>query len=354
MAERLLNPLGMRTAVAILGLLTASLLVGCGASGPEQSGDPLLGTPENPRPVERGAYQLQTTVDFTVEAILPAQVEAAVVTLRSFSTDPAHALLDLAEQRGVPAVGTIRDALPGVLEDKLEGWINDEIEKVKLAGKPITEYAGEIAMLAEIALTQFAVESELAIERRHHRAVATHRLIALDLRPTGLDLRVPIEGLAGDILTQTPSLDVAAAGALSIGEQRFGLPYGEFAWRGVEAASTAAFGGGVRASLGAALDCAELAGRIADRCVLGVCVGHATELRTICELGLDAVVDFAHEKFAAMRLDVLHFASGAARLVDDDGDGVGDRIVDGKWDAELDLGLGLRRAPAVFLGSRAP
>jgi len=86
--------------------------------------------------------------------------------------------------------------------------------------------------------------------------------------------------------------------------------------------------------------------------VLGVCVGHETELAQICQGGLDALVDQVHARFSAMRFDVLHFATGTARLVDDDQDGVADRIVDGTWDAELNLGMGLRHAPATFAGSR--
>jgi hypothetical protein len=249
----------------------------------------------------------------------------------------------------VVAVTILRAALPDYLEDKLEGWINNEITKLKIAGKPITEYAGEIAMLAEIALTQFAVDSELAIDGT---GAATHRLTGLDLRPAGIDFRLPIGGLAGDLLTQTPDLSVAERGALALGDQHFGLQYGEYAWQGIEAASNLAFGGGVRATLGNVIDCAAIAHTVATKCVLGVCVGHETELREICTGGLDAVVDFAHDKLAAMRLDVLHFAQGSARLVDDDGDGVGDRIADGVWQAELNLGLGLRHAPATFTGTR--
>jgi len=299
-------------------------------------------------PAKTGPYQLVSTVDFTIEAILPPQIEDVVVTLRDFSTNPAKALLDLAERRGVVAVTILRAALPGTLEDKLEGWINAEIEKLKIAGKPITEYAGQIAMLAEIALTQFAVDSELSIDG----GAATHRITGLDLHPAGIDFRLPIGGLAGDILTQEPSIEVADRGAMSLGDQHFGLQYGEYAWRGIEAASTLAFGGGVRATLGTAINCPSLAKTIASKCLLTVCVGHEAELRAICEGGLDAVVDFAHDKLAAMRLDVLHFAEGAARLVDDDGDGVGDRIEGGVWQAELNLGLGLRHAPASFTGAR--
>jgi len=340
----------MRTALPsslLAASLTASLLVGCTAADPQDGADP-VGTPEDPVPAKTGPYQLTSTVDFTIEAILPPQIEEVVVTLRDFSTNPAHALLDLAERRGVVAVTILRAALPGVLEDKLEEWINNEIEKLKIAGKPITEYAGEIAMLAEIALTQFAVDSELTIDG----AGATHRLTALDLHPAGIDFRLPIGGLAGDILTQTPEIAVADRGALSLGDQHFGLAYGEYAWQGIEAASRLAFGGGVRQTLGGAINCASLAHTIATKCILTACVGHEAELRAICEGGLDAVVDFAHDKLAAMRLDVLHFAEGTARLVDDDGDGVGDRIADGVWQAELNLGLGLRHAPATFSGTR--
>lgn len=341
----------MRTApsTSLLAVsFAASLLVGCTDSASPNGGYGTVGTQEDPVPARTGPYQLMTTVDFTVEAILPPQIEEVVVTLRDFSTNPARALLDLAERRGVPAVGILRAALPGALEDKLEEWINAEIVKLRIAGKPITVYAGEIAMLAEIALTQFAVDSELSVGE----GGGTHRITGLDLRPAGIDFRLPISGLAGDILTQQPDITVEDRGALGFGDQHFGLAYGEYAWQGVEAASTVLFGKGVRATLGTVIDCAAVARTVADKCLLGVCVGHETELRQICTGGLDAVVDFAHDKLAAMRLDVLHFAEGSALLIDDDGDGFGDRITDGVWKAKLNLGLGLRHAPATFTGSR--
>lgn len=341
----------MRTALPssfLAASLTASLLVGCGVSTSGGDGTGKVGTQEDPVADPYAPYQLTSTVDFTIEAILPPQIEEVVVTLRQFSTNPAEAILDLAERRGVPAVGILRAALPGVLEDKLEEWINGEIEKLKIAGRPITEYAGEVAMLAEIALTQFAVSSELLVGE----GGGTHRLTALDLGPAGIDFRLPIGGLAGDILTQKPDLVLGDRGALALGDQHFGLNYGEYAWQGIEAASTLAFGQGVRPTLGKVINCSALAAAIADKCVLGACVGHETELRQICDGGLDAVVDFAHGKLAAMRLDVLHLAEGTARLVDDDGDGIADRITDGVWKAELNLGLGLRHAPATFVGVR--
>ena len=347
MAARLLNVLAMRTA-AIVASLASLTLAACGTNsgGGDENEDG--GTPENPVPYKSGPYKVHTSVDFTVEAVLPPQIETAVQLLRLFSTNPARAIFDLAEMKGVPAVGVIRDVLPGVLEDKIEGWINDEIAKVRIGGKPITAYAGELAALAEIALSEFAVESDLTLEG----TAASHTLTALDLRPTGLDFRLPIGGLAGDILTQTPTLDVSEGGLIGLSEQHFGLNYGEYAWQGMEYASTHLFGGDIRTTLGKAIDCAGLAKTISDKCVLAACVGHETELRSICNGGLDALVDFTHDRIAEQRLEVFHLASGTARLVDDDSDGYGDRIVDGVWQAEMNLGLGLRKAPATFDGAR--
>ena len=104
-----------------------------------------LGTPENPVPADDSRpYAVTSTVDFTVEAILPAQIELAVVTLRSFSENPARTLILLADQYGVPAVKELYDVIPGVIKDRLEGWINDEINKIKIAGKTLPQYAGVV------------------------------------------------------------------------------------------------------------------------------------------------------------------------------------------------------------------
>ncbi|MEJ7600162.1 MAG: hypothetical protein WKG01_19800 [Kofleriaceae bacterium] len=335
----------MRTALVL------SFLAATSCASESMLANPSGGTQTDPVPAppDSGPYRLTNTVDFTVEAVVPAQVELVIETLREFSTNPAHALITIADRAGVPAVGILYNVIPGVIKDRIEGWINGEIEKVKINGKPITEYAGDLVTYAEIALTQFAVESQLTVTD----ASASHRLTALDLSPTGFtDLRIPITGLAGDVLTQAPAVVVGEGGALAFGEQHFGLNYGEYAWQGLEAISTQLFGGGIRTTFGKAIKCPTLASTVADKCFLNVCVGHETELRQICEGGLDAIVNFAHDRMAAMRLEALQLASGTGRLVDDDGDGYGDQITDGTWDAKLNIGLGLRHAPATFVGER--
>lgn len=108
----------------------------------------------------------------------------------------------------------------------------------------------------------------------------------------------------------------------------------------------------MRGTLGKAINCPKLADTSAGKCVLGVCVGHKTELTNICNGDLDAAVDLVHDRLADMRIEALRLTSGTARLADEDGDGVGDRMVDGKWEAAMNLGLGLRKAPATFTGAR--
>jgi len=342
LARRLLKSVPMKR------LAFVSLLAACGTSAGDSPWGDGTGTPDSPVPSDNGPYQVATTIDLTIEAVLPAQAELVVATLRDFSTNPAHALVTIADKAGVPAVAAIYGVLPGVLKDKLEGWINDEIAKVKIAGKPVTDYAAEIAALADTALSEFAIDSELALAPE----AATHRLTAIDFNPAGFDVVLPIPGLAGDILTQTPTVVVAEGGALTLGDQHFGLNYGEYAWQGINLASKATFGGDVRTTLGKALNCPNLAHAIASKCVLTVCVGHETDLTNLCEGGLDALVGAVHDQLAAMRFDVLHFQQGTGHLTDDDQDGIADRITGGTWTAELNLGMGLRHAPATFAATR--
>jgi len=344
LAEGLLFVEPMRTAI-----LATTLLAACGAS-PAGDGDafPGPGTPDNPVPTDEGPYAVANTVDFTVEQIVPEQVELVVATLRDFSENPATALIKAAERAGVPEATTIYGLIPSPLRGKFEGFINDEVAKAKVGGRPLTEYAGDFAMLFELALTSFQVDSEMTLDGH----AVDHRLTALDLHPAGIDFRLPIGGLAGDVLTQHPDIEVAEGGAIYFGEQHFGLNYGEYAWQALDAFSVQAFGADIKTTFQNAVDCQHLAESIANKCVLGVCVGHETTIRDVCNGGVGAIVDFVHAEIAKHRIEALHFASGAARLVDTDGDGAADTIVDGVWDAEMNFGLGLRHTDAVFAGAR--
>jgi hypothetical protein len=332
----------MRIAIASLLLATGCLTLGA----PDPDAPHGTGT-TSPPPTASGAFQVRSELDLTVEAILPERAAGAVQTLRAFSTHPARTLFDLAEDAGVPAVGTIRSALPGLLEDRLEGWIDGELAKLTLNGVSVPQLAGSIAAIAETALTQFAIDSELALGD----GTATHTLTTLDLAPAGLDVRYALAPLPAQIVTATAASSTRHA-TLEVGDHGYALAYGEYAWRAVDDTLRAQHGLGIRDALGAAVGCPALASKIASTCYLGYCVGHEAELTQICERGLDEVVERARAKVVAMRFDALRFAAGTATLVDDDRDGQADRLIGGVWTAQINAGMGLRHAPATFTATR--
>ena len=337
---------------AIVALSILSLEAGCldlPAGGDDTGSDTV--DPQPPRPPgdasAHGTYRVRSVFDVTVAAVLPQPAYEIVATLRDFSTEPAHTLIDLAEDAGVPAVSELRAALPDVLENKLEGWIDDQIEAVTIDGVPITQIAGEIAALGETALTQFAVDGELELSG----AAASHRLTRLDFTPAGLDVTVPLGALPSDIVAATATASYAD-GALALGDHRFGIPFGTYAWRALESVTTARYGAGVRELLGSAVNCPAVATAVANKCVLGVCVGHRAQLIELCERGLDEVVARARQQVEDVRFDAIRLEAGTATLSDVGADGVAAALTDGVWTAQIDASQGLRPVPATFTGAR--
>ena len=316
----------------VSGLLAASLLVGC-------ADDP-----------KTGPYELVSTIDMTSESISPRQIDDVVSTLRAFAMNPAATLVGLADQARDPAITTLRGEIATTLLTRLPGWINEEVQKVTLGGKTLPEFADQLAMIARTSLTRIAIRSELTLDG----AAPTHRIVGLDMSPAGMDAQVTFEAVDGESLDQAPTATVGADGSLTLGEQQFTVAYGKHAWEGIDAAATLLVGDAVRPALGAAVNCPAVAKAIAARCILTVCVNHEDVVRDLCESSLDRLVASVRDKLADVKIDTLRFKDGAARVVDADGDGVGDEIADGVWSAELDLGLGLgvHAAPAKFAGAR--
>ena len=291
-------------------------------------------------PSATGTYKVDSRIDITVEALLPQSIADMVVTARDFSVNPAQTMFDLAEDAGVPAVGTLREYLPEYLENKVEGWLNAEINKLTINGVPVTQVAASFVALAETSLTNVSLKSEMTVAN----GMATHELTELDLSPTGIDQQFDLGALPGDAVVQTTTAK-SDKGTLTLGEQTFGLAYGEYAWQAIESACTAEYGQGIRATLGAAVNCPSIAATVASKCMWGVCVGHATELTAICERGLDEVVERVHAKFAATRFDAIHFSAGTATISSTG-------LTGGVWTAQINAGMGLRTVPATFTATK--
>jgi hypothetical protein len=304
--------------VAIVSLLA----VGCVTETDHEA-------PIDQQPVNAtGSYDVRSTLDLTVDALLPAAIHDKVVVLHDFSQHPAKTLFETAEAAGVPAVEDIRDALPSHVEDKLYGWIDGEIAKLSTNGTSVTQHA-DLAALAEQSLGKFAIDSTLVVTG----TTAAHTLATLDLSPAGIAATFPLPNM-----TAHPTC-ASTDGTFMIGAHGYSIPYGKYVWQAINAELD------IRAALGAAVPCAAIAHTVAAKCVLGVCVGHEAQLTEICERGLDEAVDRVHDEFTATKLDLLQLDGGVATLTDAN-------TMTGTWSAKIDVGQGLRHAPATFTATR--
>lgn len=300
---------------------------------PEGFGDD-LGTPESPVPTD-GAYKVATRVQIALDN--PA-VTKAIASMRAFAQAGGHALLTHSGSVA-PWVAT----LSTTLRNNLEGYIDAELDKVKLSGTTLRQATGELATIAETVVSTFTIESSLSISPTS----VIHSLMDLNFTPANVDIVVPIGGLDADDILQRPTASVAAGGALTIGEQRFGLAFGSHAWQAINLASSTLYGGDL--AIIASIDCGTISRAVAAKCVSGSCVGHASELENACKGHMASLVDELRANVTPIEIGDVHFASGSAKLVDEGSDGVADRIVDGTWDAELDMGNGARRVTATFV-----
>lgn len=317
------------------GLAAGMQLAGCAEAPPPADYDAGLGTPESPVP-GTAAYAVRSRVHLPLES---PDVTAAITNLHSFSTGGGAQLL--VETAGTPSAHALT-GLPASLETNLRTWIDVELDKQTITTVTARRAVGQIADMATSVVDGFVIDSALAITP----SGARHTLTGLTFEPASLQIVVPVGGLGADKLDQDLDATVAATGALELGDHAFSLAFGSHAWQGINLASQTAFDGDL--SVIEQLDCDRVAQSVAARCVSGTCVGHASDLVTVCKTGLTSLVDRLRDALAPIEMDTLRLASGSATLVDDNRDGVADRIIDGTWHLEADAGMGVQTAQVTF------
>jgi hypothetical protein len=324
--------------IRLVAAILASSLIACAAEEVEVGYGAEYGTPENPVPRDE-AYTVESRIVLTVD---PAQMTAALGKLRAFAQDPAAAVL--AEAQGTPALQTLTASLSTTLRDQLKTYFATEIDKVRIGGKTVKEFSADIASIGESVLTRFKIQSTLTLTPTG----GTHAFNSLNFTPASVDIVVPIGGLKADTITQDTSVSLGGGGALSFGSQSFGLAFGNHAWQALNLASNRIYGTDVRTALTTHLDCRTFSLAVAARCVSTSCVGHATELQAICTSSLESILGQLRDRIPAFELDVFRLAAGNAKLIDANLDGIGERIDNGMWNVETDMGQGLRQATAAF------
>lgn len=293
-------------------------------------------------------YQLQSKLAVTAGSVAPPP---AYQLLKDLDSDPGAALVTIAETAGVPAAGLLFDALPNSLSGRVTGWMSDAIDS---SSEMQTLIAWSQVVLARVELSSTLRIGTLDSEEH---ASASHTLDALHFEIDGREIEQAIP-----TIEEIPGAGHADADVwidqdeegrhLVLGEHTFGLLLGEAAYRAFENAVESRYGQDLRGLLGASLNCTAMAAEVADRCVLGVCVGHSAELENLCESALDEAVDMIHDQFSAFDTELLRLSAGSA-LVVGDSSAKGSLLQEGEWAASAEFGLGLRDIEGSFTGASA-
>ena len=204
---------------------------------------------------------------------------------------------------------------------------------------PLTEctrdrFATDVAGFAETALTRFGFDSTLSFTP----TTTSHTLAAITFRLGGFDVVVPVGGMTADKIDQHVAVTVGDAGAVTFGNESFGVAFGAHAWHGINLAATAELGTDASSALASAVNCRVVAQAVALKCYNGACVGHAAELSSLCEQSLAAVSGALATQINSFDIASIHLPSGTAKLIDDNGDGLANRIENGAWSLDAALG----------------
>jgi hypothetical protein len=318
-----------------------------------------------------GRYEVSNQLDLTSSGILPDLANDTLKALSDFREKPSSTIAELLKAANVPVVSQVLGVIPSIIRDQVLGFIDDHVFKALYQTVPVTkQITGMLDDLASIA-TKFEVVSVLELPPGNAMGDSngTHQLTGIAYnwmeKRTVIDApdaitafelqKVKINAVGLD--KRSPELE---SGRLAIGDHTFKVPIGSFAVVAADKLAQDKFGTkNLRDAIGLVVDCANLAHDVANRCVgIGpakVCVGHESDIKNICSLGLDVIVSNVQARIKALDIPALHLKSGTAKMWDapvDKGplDAVVDRIDGGFWTAGV--GPDDKQILATFTGTR--
>lgn len=351
-----------------LALASILLLAACPGLDPVDGQDPIGDPTPDPTPTPTpapapaklvGNYRVTSQFEVPATVAAPGPLGESLALLHDLSTHPAGALLDLAEAAGTPALGTLRLALPSTLEDRLEGWMNGYLSSATVNGVSPRDRIAALDAQVRSVLLSWELRSSL---RLPSSGAGTHAPVALAFSVATQPIVVPVSATApvtaGTGVTATVTWPAGGGSpAVAVGPHAMGVPFGKYALTGLDWLLLREYGtADVAGTLDALVDCAGLAASVAGRCVdvglAEICVGHASELRTICEAGLAEAATRLEERILAIDFEAIAFASGTATV-----QGVASGAVSGtatatglsagRWSSTIDLGQSPEPEPAT-------
>jgi hypothetical protein len=300
------------------------------------------------------AGSLAVTSQFQVPATVatPGRLGDTLRLVHTLVDNPGAALLQFADEAGVPELATLRAVLPDALESRLPDWMDSYLKTATVNGTTPYEQFVTLDNIIQALLLNWELQSRLALPVA---TPGTHTPVALIfVSPTG---PIPLDPTAqitpGVGVTATVSWPGGPNGAalMAISEHSMGLPFGRYAVQALDGILLAEYGAeNLEAYLGNAVDCSGMADSVASRCVSILCVGHAAEVFAICQGGVSEGAHQIENQILALDFKAIHFEQGTATAV---GSTVqqpqnATSLADGVWTATIDFGDGPQPATATF------
>lgn len=321
-----------------------------------------------------GKYELSNYFDLTSAGVFPDVANDTLKALSNFKEHPSQTLVDVLDAAHVPVVPQVINAIPSLIRDQVLGFIDDHLFKSLYQSVPFAKTL--TSMLDDLATitTQFELVTNLELppgdQIGNSQASHTFTGVAYKWNAKRTFIEAPkvlktleqqsVAANAVSLEKRSPALESAR---LKIGDHKFDVPIGSFAVLAADELAKDKFGvPNLRAAIGKVVNCEALADDVSKRCIdpIGpgkICVDHKSEIKGLCETGLDTLVATLQAQIKRLDLPLLHLKDGEAQMWDapaDQGplDATIDRLDRGFWTAGVNVGKTEKTILATFVGRR--
>lgn len=330
-------------------LFAVACAANAGPAAPQGDG------PNNPTAtLLQGDHEVTSKYDLSLSPDFPPVLADALGPLTGLSDNPAGTLIDLLGGAG-NGLSDLLDDLPGplrsIIENEINGYINDKLLVDGLAVGNITEYVDMLATM----LTSFEVITDLSVGNTDAagNANASHTLKAVAFQRDGARIVVQSPDILNTLSTASNvSLNVDfGTRSLAVGDHAFQLPLGDFAVSAFHTALQEEFGiFDLGVALNQMIDCNELAAQVGDVEVIGVVVVTQGDVADFCVQGLNKLPEQLDNQIRKLAFAELHIVGGEGSL---QMDSKSVNSMKGSWDSLFGVdGSGIS-IPSTFEAKRA-
>lgn len=357
-----LDILAGRTAMKNLAFaFTAALAItGCAADGADDPNDP--NNPDNPTNPDgtpkqldaSGKYQMRSTFDLATNAPgKVGEVTRAIIDMTDSPEDPTLWVLDQLIAK-MPS-GTFKNAL-NTAKPFIAGYLNDRV--LEFAPDFVSTFVQVGQDFGQIA-KNFSLNETLDVSKTADGYSAVHSAIGVHFKIDNIEsdhnfanFQIP------NIVVNNVGVTLEPSGNLGIADHKMPLTFGKVLRVGLDGAIIPMIEP-TASNLGQLLqkkvDCARVGILVRDAIasVIGY-GGSASTYQTACNQGLAAGAQALYSKIDSIDSTALEFQlTGAARVLDKNGDKLADSIQTGTWTGNLSYaGTPAPLAGATFFGER--